>query len=112
MQQPSPCDRQAISINVEASARLWNIETGHCDLVLELGCSANVCQAAFSDGSRFATSCGYRGEDIEVWKRHTGELEHSLEGLGQILKLLFSPNGGQYVASFRALNSGYLAVHV
>ncbi|KAF9994208.1 hypothetical protein BGZ79_001035 [Entomortierella chlamydospora] len=108
----SPCGRQAFMIDYHGSACLWNIETSQRDLSLELEACESIRQVAISDGIWLAATCSDAGNNIQVWNRHTGMLEHLLVGQGKVTDILFSLNGGHRLASFSESDTDSLIAHV
>ncbi|KAF8958122.1 hypothetical protein BGZ46_002036 [Entomortierella lignicola] len=94
----SPCGLQIVTV-ANKNANLWDIEKGRCIWDIDLGdFFSDLGTISYSsDGNLLATS-GLTS--VGVWNRHTGALEHQLIGHEEVISiLLFSPNGGQQLAS-------------
>ena len=69
----SPDARKVISGSVDKTVRIWDVETGQIEKVLE-GHSDAIRPVAFSrDGERIAA--GYWDDTLRIWTVRTGEVE-------------------------------------
>jgi WD40 repeat protein len=77
--------------NGDNTVRLWNVESGAVQMVLQ-GHSGIVYGVAFSsDGTLLASASG--DQTIRLWNARSGELRQTLQGhLGEVRRVAFSPD--------------------
>ncbi|KAG0042636.1 Rab GDP dissociation inhibitor alpha, partial [Gryganskiella cystojenkinii] len=95
-----PCDPKVALSGYEDTTLLWAIESGQARRLFSLRHTDGYQhRVAISSGDRIACTTGV-GSEVKVWNRSTGTLEHHLLGHKKVVNtLLFSPNGGQQLAS-------------
>ncbi len=88
----SPDGHCALSGSEDSTVRVWALETGTCERVLE-GHTGSVFDVAFSPDGRRALSGSFDGT-VRVWALGTGTCERVLEGhTGSVFGVAFSPDG-------------------
>jgi len=90
----SPKGDQMASSGQDRSVRLWEIETGECQLVLHDGAGGFNCVAYSPQGNRVATAND--DKTLRIWDAYTGNCLQTLSGHSQeVLCVTYSPQGDQ-----------------
>ncbi|MBM3728907.1 MAG: hypothetical protein FJW40_26210, partial [Acidobacteria bacterium] len=88
----SPDGQRALSGSDDKTVRLWEVETGRCERVLE-GHTAIVGSVAWSPDGQRALS-GSADSTVRLWEVETGRCERVLEGhSGSVGSVAWSPGG-------------------
>lgn len=93
----SPDGQRLVSSSYDQTIRLWHLESGKCERILQGHCD-RVWQVAFNPDGRRIASCSY-DRTIKLWDAQTGECLNTLiEHQGAVTSVCFSSEG-QYLIS-------------
>eukprot|EP00299_Pterocystis_sp_00344_P016295 c8174_g1_i1.p1 GENE.c8174_g1_i1~~c8174_g1_i1.p1 ORF type:complete len:492 (-),score=52.37 c8174_g1_i1:161-1636(-) len=108
----NPTDRLYLaSASLDATIRLWEVETGTCVYTLTR-CNDPVYSVAFSPNGLYLASGSYGGGnsdrgnnnvergEVKIWSIKDGKLIKTYRGLGGIFEVCWSPQGEKVAACF------------